>query len=111
MISRKGVPNSQGLGRLRYVVEQTFSLLHHFKRLAVRWEGRLALHDALISLACGLICWRRLKRPVQGPCSYASTRSRSPDQGLCPITSVPMIDGDVASHASASWFTHAALYG
>ncbi|WP_324197201.1 IS5 family transposase [Streptomyces sp. NRRL B-1677] len=60
VISRKGAPNIEGLGKLRYVVEQTFSLLHQFKRLAVRWERRLELHDALVSLACGLICWRRL---------------------------------------------------
>ncbi|MEV1083615.1 transposase [Streptomyces sp. NPDC050211] len=56
VISRKGAPNIKGLGKLRYVVEQTFSLLHHFKRLAARWERRLDLHDALVSLACGLIC-------------------------------------------------------
>ncbi len=62
MISRKGAPNIKGLGKLRYVVEQTFSRLHHFKRLAVRWERHLDLHDALVSLACGLICWRRLKK-------------------------------------------------
>lgn len=62
VISRKAVPNIKGLGRLRYVVEQTFSLLHHFKRLAVRWERRLDLHNAFVSLACGLICWRRLKK-------------------------------------------------
>jgi IS5 family transposase len=62
VISRKGSPDIKGLGKLRYVVEQTFSLLHHFKRLAVRWERRLGLHDALVSLACGLICWRRLKK-------------------------------------------------
>ncbi|MFE2463150.1 transposase [Streptomyces sp. NPDC059402] len=36
VISRKGAPNIRELGKLRYVVEQTFSLLHHFKRLAVR---------------------------------------------------------------------------
>jgi transposase len=62
VISRKGAPNIKGLGKLRYVVEQTFALLHQFKRLAVRWERRLELHDALISLACSLICWRRLKK-------------------------------------------------
>jgi len=61
VISR-GAPNIEGLGKLRYVAEQTFALLHHFKRLAVRWERRLDLHDALVSLACGLICWRRLKK-------------------------------------------------
>ncbi|MFJ1805722.1 MULTISPECIES: hypothetical protein [unclassified Streptomyces] len=50
------------LGRLRYVVEQTFALLHQLKRLAVRWERRVELHDAFLSLACSLICWRRLKK-------------------------------------------------
>ena len=48
------------LGKLRYVVEQTFALLHQFRRLAVRWERRLDIHDGLVSLACALICWRRL---------------------------------------------------
>ncbi|MGW5867091.1 transposase [Streptomyces sp. NPDC055239] len=62
VISRKGAPNIKGLGKLRYVVEQTFALLHQFKRLAVRWERRLELHDALLSLAGSLICGRRLRR-------------------------------------------------
>ncbi|MGN9761918.1 transposase [Streptomyces sp. SD31] len=31
VISRKGSPNIKGMGKLRYVVEQTFALLHHFK--------------------------------------------------------------------------------
>ncbi|MEU6048022.1 transposase [Streptomyces fimicarius] len=30
VISRKGCPNIKGTGKLRYVVEQTFALLHHF---------------------------------------------------------------------------------
>jgi transposase len=62
VISRKGSPNIKGLGKLRYVVEQTFALLHQFKRLAVRWERRLELHNAFLSLACSLICWRRLRK-------------------------------------------------
>ncbi|MFC9915386.1 transposase [Streptomyces sp. NPDC127197] len=62
VISRKGSANIRGLGKLRYVVEQTFALLHQFKRLAVRWERRLELHDAFVSLGCSLICWRRLKK-------------------------------------------------
>ncbi|NEA58261.1 transposase [Streptomyces sp. SID13666] len=32
VISRKGAPNIKGLGKLRYVVEQAFALLHRFKR-------------------------------------------------------------------------------
>lgn len=62
VISLKGAPNIKGLGKLRYVVEQTFALLHQFKRLAIRWERRLELHDTLVSLGCSLICWRRLKK-------------------------------------------------
>ncbi|MFD9242646.1 hypothetical protein ACFV0D_12100 [Streptomyces sp. NPDC059556] len=64
VISRKGAPNIKGLGKLRYVVKQTFALLHQFKRLAVRWERRLELHDAFVSLACSIICLRRLKRQI-----------------------------------------------
>ncbi|MFJ9634705.1 hypothetical protein ACIRU8_44150 [Streptomyces sp. NPDC101175] len=62
VISRKGAPNMKGLDKFHYVVEQTFALLHQFKRLAVRWERRTELHDAFVSLACSLICWRRLKK-------------------------------------------------
>jgi transposase len=50
----------KGLGKPRYVVEQTFALLHQFRQLAVRWQRRLDIHDGLVSLACVLICWRRL---------------------------------------------------
>ena len=42
------------------VVEQTFALLHQFRRLAVRWARRLDIHDSFVSLACVLICWRKL---------------------------------------------------
>ncbi|MFC8198593.1 transposase [Streptomyces sp. NPDC057298] len=44
VISRKGAPIIKGLGKRRYVVEQTFALLHQFRRLAVRWERRTELH-------------------------------------------------------------------
>ncbi|MFD9327849.1 IS5 family transposase [Streptomyces sp. NPDC060065] len=62
VISPKGAPNIKGLGKLRYVVEQAFALLHQFERLAIRWERRLELHEAFVSLACSLICRRRLKK-------------------------------------------------
>ena len=62
IISYRGTKGVQGLGKLRCLVEQTLALLHQFKRLAVRWERYLHLHDALVSLACALICRRRLNR-------------------------------------------------
>ena len=46
-ISRKGAPNIKGLGKLCYVVEQTFALLHQLRRLCVRRESRTELHDGL----------------------------------------------------------------
>ena len=60
IIQRRGAKGLKGLGRLRYVVEQTISPLHQFRRLAVRWERRLDIHNGFVSLACALICWRRL---------------------------------------------------
>ena len=60
VIPKRKTTGVKGLGKLRYVVEQTFALLHQFRRLAVRWERRLDIHDGLVSLACVLICWRRL---------------------------------------------------
>ncbi|WP_370078407.1 IS5 family transposase [Streptacidiphilus sp. MAP12-16] len=68
VISRRGEPNIRGLGKLRYVIEQTFALLHQFKPLATRWERRLDLHDSLVSLACTLICWRRINKPTPWSC-------------------------------------------
>ena len=60
LIPRRKTTGLKGLGKLRYVVEQSFALLHQFRRLAVRWERHLGIHDGLVSLACALICWRRL---------------------------------------------------
>lgn len=64
VISRKGAPSSKGLGELRCVVEQTFALLHHCKRLAVRWGRCTELHDAFVSVAAASR-WRRLKKATQ----------------------------------------------
>ena len=60
IIPRRGGTNIKGLGKLRYVVEQTIGLLHQFRRLAVRWKRRLDIHNGFVSLACALISWRRL---------------------------------------------------
>jgi hypothetical protein len=60
LIARRGTEHGSGLGKQRYVVEQTFALLHAFRRLRIRWEIRADIHQAFLSLACALICWRRL---------------------------------------------------
>ncbi|WP_412544434.1 IS5 family transposase [Longispora sp. K20-0274] len=60
VIARRGVPHGSGLGTQRWVVEQTIALLHGFRRLRVRWEIRDDIHEAFLTLACAIICWRRL---------------------------------------------------
>jgi transposase len=60
LIARRGTEHGSGLGKHRWVVEQTFALLHHFRRLRIRWEVRNDIHEAFLSLGCALICWRRL---------------------------------------------------
>jgi len=60
IIARRGVPHSTGLGRHRWPVERTLSWLHQFRRLRTRWEHRADIHQAFLSLACSIICLRRL---------------------------------------------------
>ncbi|MBE1588308.1 hypothetical protein H4W80_006566 [Nonomuraea angiospora] len=60
LIARRGTEHGSGLGKHRYVVEQTFALLRAFRRLRIRWEVRADVHEAFLSLACALICRRRL---------------------------------------------------
>jgi len=40
VIARRGTEHGSGLGQHRWVVEQTFALLHWFRRLRIRWEIR-----------------------------------------------------------------------
>jgi hypothetical protein len=58
VIARRGMAHGSGLGVHRWVVEQTIALLHWFRRLRIRWE----IHEAFLTLAMAIICWRRLTR-------------------------------------------------
>ena len=61
-IARRGEAHGSGLGTHRWVVEQTIALLHWFRRLRTRWEVRDDIHEAFLSLACAIICYRRLTK-------------------------------------------------
>ena len=61
-IARRGTEHGSGLGVYRWVAESAFALLHHFRRLRIRWEIRDDIHEAFLSLACAIICWRRLNK-------------------------------------------------
>jgi hypothetical protein len=56
VIARRGTGHGSGLGRYRWVVEQTFALLHWFRRLRIRWEIRDDIHEAFLRLECAIIC-------------------------------------------------------
>jgi transposase len=60
IIAHRKTPHGSGLGRQRYVVERSIAWLHWYRRLRTRWERRADLHQAFLTLACCLICWRRL---------------------------------------------------
>jgi IS5 family transposase len=55
-IARRGVESSEKLGRHRWVVERTLAWLNRFRRLTVRYERRLDIHEAFLRLGCALIC-------------------------------------------------------
>jgi transposase len=61
LIARRNTDNGSGLGRQRWVVERTFAWLHQFRRLLVRFDRSALMHEAFLSLASCLICFRRLQ--------------------------------------------------
>jgi len=59
-LARRRTEHGSGLGKVRYVAEQTQALLHQFKRLRTRYDIRDDVHESFLDLACSIICWRRL---------------------------------------------------
>jgi hypothetical protein len=59
-IARRRQAHGSGLGVYRYVAEQVQAWLHGFKRLRTRYERTAFMHEAFLSLACCLICYRHL---------------------------------------------------
>jgi transposase len=66
-IARRLVDSSERLGRHRWVAERTFAWLHRNRRLLVRYDRDVALHQALLSLAAALVCWQLL-HPTRDYC-------------------------------------------
>lgn len=64
MIPKRRTSHGSGLGVFRWVVERTISWLHQFRRLRVRYERRLDIHEAFLTIACVLICHRILESPL-----------------------------------------------
>ena len=60
VIAQRSTEHGSGLGMHRWVIEQSIAVLHWFRLLRIRWEIRDDIYEAFLSLACGIICWRRL---------------------------------------------------
>ena len=60
-IACRGTEHGSGLGAQRWLVERAFAHLHWFRRLRIRWEIRDDIHEAFLTMARALICWRRLR--------------------------------------------------
>ena len=61
-IARRGMESSQRLGKHRWVVERTHAWFAGFGKLRVRFERRLDIHRALLTLAAAIICSRFVER-------------------------------------------------
>jgi transposase len=59
-IAHRNTPHGSGLGKKRWVVERTLSWLHQFRRLRTRYDRRADIHEAFLSIASSIICWRTL---------------------------------------------------
>ena len=57
LLPKRGEKES-GLGIQRWFVERTISWLHQFRRLRIRWDRRPNIHQAFLSLAAAIICYR-----------------------------------------------------
>lgn len=44
------------------MIERTFSWLHNHRRLARRYDRRVDIHEAFLTIGCALICHRQLTR-------------------------------------------------
>ena len=60
VLAQRLTAHGSSLGIHRWVVERTLAWLHQFRRLRIRYERRADIHDAFLSLACSIICFKRL---------------------------------------------------
>ena len=56
VLAQRNAPHGSGLGKTRWVVERTIGWLHQYRRLRVRYERRVDIHEAFLTLGCVLIC-------------------------------------------------------
>lgn len=63
-IARRNTDHGSGLGVYRWVVERTISWLHQLRRLRIRYERRVDIHQAFLTIGRVLICHRILEEAL-----------------------------------------------
>ncbi len=81
-IARKGVESSQRLGRHRWTIERTVAWLAGCRRLHRRYERKAEHFLAFTSIACTLICYRRLTSSFVEALPDERIRVTSPRQAV-----------------------------
>jgi transposase len=61
-LGRRRIDKGVHLGKYRWVVERTLSWLNRYRRLRIRYERRDDIHQAFLSLASALICWKFVQK-------------------------------------------------
>jgi len=56
-IPKRGA-DEHGLGKIRWFIERSLSWFHQFRRLRIRWDRKPEVHQAFLSLAATVICYR-----------------------------------------------------
>jgi transposase len=61
-LARRKTERGSGLGSNRWEVERTFAWLHANRYLARRHARRADIHEAMLTLGCGLVCFNKVTR-------------------------------------------------
>ena len=61
-IARKTIDSGARAGRVRWVIERTLAWFAQFRRVVIRYERRLDIHEAFHLLAASVICWHFIER-------------------------------------------------
>jgi transposase len=62
LLAKRRTAHGSGLGKTRWYVERSLAWLHGFRKLKIREEKYPSTHEALLLIACSIICLRFLKR-------------------------------------------------
>ena len=66
LLSPRGSPHGSGLGKRRYVVEQSLAALGNRRRLKICYERTAAMWQGFHELAIALMCFKRWQKLVEG---------------------------------------------